>query len=44
LTYNTETHVLSYDADGSGKAASIAVAEIDLVGVSNLSHTDFLIM
>ncbi len=44
LTFNTETHVLRYDADGSGKAASIAVAEVDLVGVSNLSHTDFLIM
>ncbi len=44
LTYNTETHVLSYDADGSGKALAIAVAEVDLVGVSNLSHTDFLIM
>ena len=44
LTYNTETHVLSYDADGSGKALAIAVAEVDIVGVSNLSHTDFLIM
>jgi Ca2+-binding RTX toxin-like protein len=44
LRYNTETHVLSFDVDGSGKAAAIAIAEVDLVGVSSLSHTDFLIM
>jgi Ca2+-binding RTX toxin-like protein len=44
LVYNTETHVLSYDADGSGKAAAVAVAEVDLVGIANLAHTDFLIM
>jgi len=44
LTYNTDTHLLSYDADGSGKALAIAFAEVDLVGVNNLSHADFLIM
>ncbi len=44
LRYNTETHVLSFDVDGSGKAAAIAIAKVDLVGVSSLSHTDFLIM
>ncbi len=44
LKYNTETHVLSYDADGSGKAMAITVAEVNLVGISNLAHTDFLIV
>lgn len=44
LIYNTDTHILSYDRDGSGKAAAIAVAEVDLLGITNLAHTDFLIM
>jgi Ca2+-binding RTX toxin-like protein len=46
LIYNTETQVLHYDADGSGKAAALTVAnvDVDLVGISNLSYTDFVIV
>lgn len=43
LVYNSETHALIYDADGSGKLNAIEFAHIDLVGISNLTHTDFII-
>lgn len=44
LIHNTDTHILRYDADGSGKGAAIAVAEVDLVGITNLLYTDFIII
>lgn len=43
LIYNTDTHNLSYDSDGSGKAKAIIIANVELVGISNLEHTDFVI-
>ena len=42
LIFNTDTGVLFYDPDGSGKGAMIQFAT--LTGVSNLSYTDFWIV
>ena len=43
LIFDTATNVLSYDADGSGNIAAVAIANVSLIGTSGLSHTDFLI-
>jgi Ca2+-binding RTX toxin-like protein len=44
LIFNTTTGALFYDADGSGKGAAIQFATITLVGVQELSASDFLVI
>jgi Ca2+-binding RTX toxin-like protein len=43
LRYNTQTQQLTYDADGSRSGLAVTVAQINLSGVLNLAHTDFLV-
>lgn len=42
LIFNSSTSTLFYDADGSGRAAAIAVAT--LTGISTIGHDDFFVM
>jgi Ca2+-binding RTX toxin-like protein len=44
LIFNTTTGALFYDADGSGKGAAFQFATITLVGVQELSASDFLVI
>ena len=44
LIYDAKTTILSYDEDGSGKASSVAIAKIELLGQSiTLDELDFVI-